>query len=39
MGGSSRLLIAVALAPAALVAGVVLERLDHDGRQARTTLH
>jgi hypothetical protein len=39
MGGSSRLLIAFALAPAALVAGVVLERLDHDGRQARTTLH
>lgn len=39
IGGSSRFLIAFALAPAALVAGVVLERLDHDDRLTKPTLH
>jgi hypothetical protein len=39
LGGSSRLLIALALAPAALVAGVVMERLDHDERISSPPLH
>jgi hypothetical protein len=39
LGGSSRLLIALALVPAALVAGVVMERLDHDERLSRPPLH
>lgn len=39
IGGSSRFLIAAALGPAALVAGVVVERLNHESRTARSTLH
>jgi hypothetical protein len=39
IGGSSRFLIAAALAPAALVAGGVMERLDYEERLTRPTIH
>lgn len=39
VAGSSRFLVALALAPATLVAGAVAERLDREPRIPRPTLH
>jgi hypothetical protein len=39
VGGSNRLLVAAALMPAALVAGITAERMDRDSTRSRRTVH